>query len=129
MSETEQLKPCPFCGVDARIIDHEDAPIDAYKWEALHYCDDESVIAFKADTKQEAICKWNARAISLDEKEQMGKLKSFVNDLIDEAISHGSFTQDELLTKVIAYSLASEVPSAEINHNIDRVIKADWLKD
>jgi hypothetical protein len=65
---TEQLKPCPFCGGDNITIE-ETKSEDIYRVD--HYCNHLDVlIRFKELGYEEAINKWNSRAISVDETDQ-----------------------------------------------------------
>jgi Lar family restriction alleviation protein len=110
---TEQLKPCPFCGREnVRIKD--ETKYDG-TWVIWHYCEDDAYFVYKANTKEDAIDKWNSRAISADEKEQLRRLKSFARDFAAIGKYTGGFISTCYFEKLSKdYQICDD---------------ADWLKD
>lgn len=129
MTEKEQLLPCPFCGgVDILVI-HYASDIEIKRPEmhhVTHECNSSDAAVLRAFTgsRQEAINKWNARTISADEKEQIRRLKAFVNEIIDH---HGNVKSSagEIVESAVCNCVLDPVSTYSYPH----YKKADWLKD
>ena len=58
---SDELKPCPHCGVAAKVTDTYHGENEPFYWQA--YCVNDGCMADQlSDTKEEAIAAWNIRA-------------------------------------------------------------------
>jgi hypothetical protein len=114
---TEHLKPCPFCGGNDIAVDVYDSW--SRKFAVEHYCPPlNETLIIKDAIRERAIDKWNSRALSLDEKEQLRRLKAFVNEMFDE-MGHAHHPLYKFRLLELGIFVADE-------NNI--ATKADWLK-
>lgn len=117
MTHTPELKPCPFCGGEARVIYHGDSNFRAHEAQCLS-C---TATTF-ATTKSDAIAAWNTRT-------EAGVVRELV-----EALRAWEAAQD-LDTKALEMSVRAGVegwlndPSAQ-SHICDaqRLAAAAWGK-